>query len=181
MPSTPSYQPIPKITLGEALEEVQKMLGAPSKEEDRHWGWRIEGGSVTAKTDASGRITSYFVGWLPGGKPLLTPDGVLLGKDTLADVREKLAGRILPEKEDFGAIEGVWFLSVYARSQSGMSEICSYNWHLNDGIPEDAAIVATQPGFPTPEMFRNVPVRQYAVDARDSAPPQASKPTEVVH
>jgi len=178
--STPSYQPIPTIPVGKAIEEVQKTLGAPSEKQGNSWDWRIEGCSLTVRTGDSRRIRSYSVTCAQPGKSLRTPDGVVLGKDTLADVREKLKDRILPEKQDFGMVDGVWFLSVYARSQSGTPEVCHYNWYLNDGIPEEAAIVASEDP-PTPEIFKHVVVNQYAVDARDSAPPQASKPTEVVH
>ena len=93
---------------------------------------------------SSGRTRFYNVTRALGGKPLLTPDGVILGKDTLADVREKLKDRILPEKQDFGLMEGVWYLFMYARSQSGTSEVCFYSWSLNDGIPQEAAIVARE-------------------------------------
>ena len=162
---------IPSITLGELIGGLQQTLGPPSEMNENSRSWSVDGGYLTVRTDASGRINSYFVGWGAGGKLLQTPDGVLLGHDTLVQVREKLKDRILTEKQDFGMEDGVWFLTVYVLPQSGSAQMSGYNWYLNDGIPAEAAIVAKQTLPHTAEMFKDVPVNQYEVDAAAGGAP----------
>jgi hypothetical protein len=154
----------PRIPLGEPIQRFQKTMGRPIEHDGKFWTWRIEQGRLMITTDDAGRIASYTVSWGPGRRPILTPDGVLLGQDTLIQVRSKLAGRILNELEDFGMIEGVWFLHVYSSSPTGDSTVSDYSWYLNEGIPQEAAIIASDPSPHSAEVFRNVVVHQYSVE-----------------
>ena len=140
--------------------KVVGMYGPQPKEEGNFYTWDRRGFRLAVKVDDSERIIQVLITW-GDGPPLATPDGVVLGKDTLASVRVKLQGRFISDREDFGMQDGVWFLTEEVRPRSGVSWVTRYDWYLNEGITSEKEILDQEPLPHTPEVFKNVPVTQY--------------------
>ncbi len=159
-PASAGITRTPYLKIGEPLENLNGRFGKAHKVDGNHHTWNSEFCILTANVSDSRLVTWYNVVNM-SGKRLLTPDGIVLGEDTLSTLRMKLKGRVLPKGEDFGMVEGVWYLNEVVLPPAGSSGIIEYGWYLNDGVPEDHAIISRYEE--TREMFRDVPVSGYSV------------------
>jgi hypothetical protein len=160
----PSITKVPDIVPGDPLDKVVKLYG-PGKEEQNDeyahtYTWELDSFRISASVDSLLRIVSVTIGRKK--EPVLTPHGIVLGRDTLAVFRDKMKDRILADREHLFDGEGMWLLVEEIRSKPDEPWVATYTWSLSEADEADAKILS-QEDPPTPNVFRDVPVTTYTL------------------
>jgi hypothetical protein len=150
---------IPNLVPGQFVGRARKLLGTEKSraaaESRRYYEWHLEGYDLFVTAESSGkilRVTTTF-----SGRVLEAPDGVLLGRDTLEQVLQKMGDRVVAGTEDILSGEGLWVyhFDVDPKSETGLR--VEYGFSLREDDPEEWKILE-QEYPPTKKTFMNVPV-----------------------
>lgn len=113
------------------------------------------------------QITTRF-----NGTVVETPAGVLLGRDRLLEVTEKVGTRIVPGSEGLVSGEGLWIYHFDTYHESNRSWRIEYGFVLDERNPEQFEILEQEDPI-TKNVFKNVPVNSVTIkfakkaDSRD--------------
>jgi hypothetical protein len=156
----PSRNCVPLALPGESLQALRERFGKET-ESSRGlyalYSWNLPDCDMDVTLDATDRASEISIQFKK--VPLLTPEGITLGHDTLAEFRVRLGGRILTEREDLSSGEGQWILTEVIRPTGDTL------W---------------QHGTPTPDVFASVPVTGYVLGTlpKPSSPPPRAPRTQ---
>jgi hypothetical protein len=167
-PAEPSgFIHTPELVPGDSLDKATRLYGRPTESTLNVRTWEMRKFELSVEVDRARRITSVYVSAV--GPPVVTPDGIALGKSTLAEVRKILSGRILPERETLVMEDGMWELDEAVRPSATESPwLIYYTWFLNENIQSDEKILHRLGPTPTADVFTGVAVRGYSTKSATS-------------
>jgi septal ring-binding cell division protein DamX len=147
---------IPNLVPGDTCEKASEVYGDSSEKDEHDRTWRKRDFEVFVGLDSRCVITSEEVA-IVTGHTALTPDGVMLGKSTLADVERILLSHGQETSESVDAPEGDWEAVVERRPTQDASYTTVYRATLN---PKAVNHLKRDPVFAD---FRDVPVSGYGL------------------
>jgi hypothetical protein len=152
---------IPNLVPGQSVKEVRNLFGrehsvdsSAAAESRLYYEWQLKDYDLFVIADGFGKILEVTT--VHKQTVLETPDGVLLGRDTIAEVLHKLGNRVVPGSEDIVTGEGLWVYHFDVYSLPGKAWQSEYGCSLSEGNPEDLKILE-QEDPPTKTVFMNVP------------------------
>ncbi len=172
----PNPRRVPEVFPGDTVQNLKEKFGKESESTNGFYKsltWDLPDCRLDVEEDNSAHLTSVAVHFK--NVPLLTPQNVILGRDTLNDVKAKLGPRLIADLEDLTADEGLWFLFESLGPSDGKNWHTTYTWTLSEMVPRENEILGPWPH--KPEAFANVPVVGYQISA---LPPQPKRPQAVV-
>jgi hypothetical protein len=169
--ANPNLKTIPAIFPGDSLQALREKLG---KEKESFPGpysmytWELPECHVDIGIDSTGHASSVSIMYKK--VPLLTPEGITLGRDTLSQFKTKLGDKVLADQEDLSAGEGLWLLTEVVQSDSRVSLKTSYTWALSESRERENEMLWRH-GTPTPAVFASVPVTGYELSSLANTSP----------
>jgi hypothetical protein len=169
----PSRNCVPLALPGESLQALRERFGKET-ESSRGlyalYSWNLPDCDMDVTLDATDRASEISIQFKK--VPLLTPEGITLGHDTLAEFRVKLGGRILTGREDLSSGEGQWILTEVIRPTGKETWETTYTWALSEMRSAEHDTL-WQHGTPTPVVFASIPVTGYVLGTlpKPSSPP----------
>jgi hypothetical protein len=119
--------------------------------------WAKKEFAIAIASDKMCTITGIAI-WMEKGHAAISPDGILLGQNTLADVESILGPRLQVDSESVQSPEGNWEAIIEFDPRPDLPYKTLYRATLP---PEKAAHLLHAPVF---EDFRNQPVMEYSLD-----------------
>jgi hypothetical protein len=147
----------PRIIPGDTCQKARSLLGKETDGDQFSLNWNRNDMKVSVFPDSHCIIRSvtYFI---ESGRTFTTPDGVVLGKDTIAEVETKLKGRITESSPFVSEGEGHVSAELELPPTSSFPFKTIYFWGLDD--------VLTNRLHHDPQMsdFTNEKVESYSLD-----------------
>ena len=156
-PQKNEAEPFQNILPGVSCENVRALLGKESEGDRYSLNWKLKDIEISVFPDSHCIVRSvmYFV--KPGHR-FATPDGVILGKDTIADAKAKLKDRISESSPFISEGEGHIQEEVELRPTSTFPFKSIYSWSLDWEKTEKLH------REPLTTDFTTEPVEAYTVD-----------------
>jgi len=148
---------IPLLVPGNTCERASDLYGRPTEKDGFGGTWEKQDFKVFIGADSKCVITGIDVEVKPGHHTM-TPDGVVLGLNTVADVERILGSRISASSESVEGPEGIWEAKITFAPEPGSSYKATYIATLK---PETANQMNRDPVFAD---FRPVTVSGYGLD-----------------
>jgi len=152
-----TYERVPNLTPGDTCSKAMTLMGKPKSKDRFSTTWETGAMRIFAGFDSHCVLTSIVVE-VKSKQRVLTPDGVILGKDTMNDVEQKLRARIMPDAESVDAPEGNWESKVALGSDERRRYTITY---VSSSDPEIDAKLKRDPTF---NDFRGKEVTVYELD-----------------
>lgn len=159
---TASAQNVPDIKPGDTCEKLRAAYGKESSQEGPAHIWKQDGVEIRVLVKPGGPCVAGSVEYsIQPGHTFRTRDGIVLGRDTMADAGLKLRGRISGNNYVFLRGEGKAYGQIEAPPTTGFPYKGTYSWQLNQTV---AAKLNAPPKLTD---FTNEPVTFYSIDAPD--------------
>lgn len=155
---------LPDVFPGDSLDKVIGLYGRESEVTDRFYVWNRPHFILALAVEKPGRISEVSITFVKD--LLVTPDGVVLGRDTLSQVKKRLGDQLLPDREELTDGEGAWQLTEQVQRRSGEAWKVTYRWSLNEAEESQRKILYRNGENPEPAAFSDVPVSGYTVSRR---------------
>ena len=156
----------PKFVPGDTCEKASEALGPPTETHDDVRTWRQRDFAVFVGIDSKCQITGEEFS-IETGHTVLTPDGVTLGKSTLADVERILQARIKMDSETVDAPEDHWEAMISVGPTPNFPFQTTYRANLDEN---KVGQMSRDPVF---DDFRGQIVTDYSINL--APPAQSSK------
>jgi hypothetical protein len=163
-PCTLAAQPAldPLIRPGDTCESLRAAYGTETKLEGAAHTWKRDGMQIMVLVKPGGPCVAGSVQYsLEPGRTFRTRDGLVLGKDTIADANLKLKGRINSTSFYFVRGQGKAYAMLVVPPSSGFPLKSTYGWLLNPAI--ESRLHAP----PQLADFTSEPVTFYSLDKLD--------------
>jgi hypothetical protein len=171
---------VPAVFPGDRCEKALTTYGKPTETDDKEgeFDWNFGGYSITVEFDPAaekkGRcvVQGVVVLVIPGEAQRATADGIVLGKNTLADVENGLAARLPKEARCVWTSQGSWFGDLSVAASKSFPYETTYTAMLPPDAVDDDPDGETPKGANNPrfEDFELLPVNQYRLDPAGSRP-----------
>ncbi|MFQ5664072.1 MAG: hypothetical protein ACE5HL_09585 [Terriglobia bacterium] len=161
VPEATERPKIPNLVPGQSVQEAKELFGAEysahssATSEWKRYEWRLRDYDVLVWTDGAGKMEQIATRF--NGTVVEAPDGVLLGRDTLMEVTQKVATRVVPGSEHLFSGEGLWIYYFEIYPESNRRWRIEYSFALDENNPEELAILDQEHPI-TKNVFKNVPV-----------------------
>jgi len=131
----------PRVLTGASIEDLRQAYGKESNynSEIREWEWKFEDFDLQGWANSKGdRARAIGINTKPG-HIVATPDGIELGKDTFANLLQKMKDRGVTVSEKMEGADGTWILFASFPSVCNPENWSEYSWYMK-GTPaiEDA-------------------------------------------
>jgi hypothetical protein len=148
---------IPILVPGDTCERASDLYGRPTEKDEFGGTWEKQDFKAFIGANSKCVITGIDVEVKPGHHTT-TPDGIVLGLNTVADAERILRSRISVGSESVEGPEGIWEAKITFAPEPGSSYKASYIAILK---PETASQMNRDPVFAD---FRSVTVSGYGLD-----------------
>ena len=156
-------QTIPDIKPGDTCEKIRAGYGQESSLEGPAHIWKREAVSVRVLVKSNGPCVAGLVEFdVQPGHTCTTGDGIILGKDTIADAIQKLKGRI--DSNSYMSVrgEGKAYGQLVVSPTPANKFTGTYSWLLRQSIADKLSAP------PRLSDFTTEPVAVYSIDSADS-------------
>lgn len=152
----------PKKFPGDSIESVRLIYGNESSEINSLHIWKRPGYELNAATDAKGSVVEIGVEVMHK-TVLRTPDGVLLGRATFADLLAFTQAHRIVVHEKIESGDGPWILKAYFPSLRDARQISVYQWIISSEDTTDASIDRGD-GVLHSDVFLNQVADEYLIE-----------------
>lgn len=160
--SSAAMAQLPDIRPGDSCEKLRASYGKESSLDGPAHVWKQGALTIQVLVRPNGPCVAGSVNFLIApGSIFRTREGILLGKDTMAEVAAKFSGRIHDTWYIFWRGEGKAYGQIEVPPTRAYPYKQTYSWQLNPG----AAAKLTE--MPTKVTFTNEPVTFYSIDPPD--------------
>jgi len=161
---TAAAQNIPDMKPGDSCEKLRASYGKESSLEGPAHIWKQDAVTIRVLVKPNGPCVAGLVEYsIQPGHTYITHDGIVLGKDTIAEAGQKLKGRI--DANSYMALrgEGKAYGQLVVATSAAYPFTGTYSWLLRSAVADKLSIP------PKLTDFTNEPVLVYSID---SAGPQ---------
>jgi hypothetical protein len=159
---TAAAQIIPDMKPGDTCEKLRASYGKESSQEGPAHIWKQEAVEIRVLVKPNGPCAAGLVEYsIQPGHTFRTRDGVILGKDTIAEASQKLKGRI--DANSYMALrgEGKAYGQLVVAASPAYPFTGTYSWLLRPAIADKLS------GPPKLADFANEPVLVYSIDSEN--------------
>jgi hypothetical protein len=160
---TAAAQNVPDMKPGDSCDKLRANYGNEASQDGPAHVWQQEGVTIRVLVRPGGPCVAGWVEYsIQPGHTFRTHDGIILGRDTLAEARVKLKGRIDANSYMSLRGEGKAYGQLVVAPTAGYPFKGTYSWLLN---PTAADKLSAPPKLTD---FTNEPVIVYSMDSADS-------------
>jgi len=132
---------LPAILPGDSCDKARAQLGKESGHDKFELTWKKNDMQISIFPDSQGTISSVLYSVNPH-HTFVTPDGIVVGKDTLSTAFKKLASQAAATSPFVSEAEGHAFAEIEVPPTSAFPFKKIYSWYLN---PETAGKLRREP------------------------------------
>jgi hypothetical protein len=160
---TAAAQRVPDMKPGDTCEKLRATYGNEASQDGPAHVWQQDGLTIRVLVKPGGPCVAGLVEYsIQPGHTFRTHDGIILGKDTIAEARLKLKGRIDANSYVSLRGEGKAYGQLEVAAIAGYPFKGTYSWQLNPAVADK---LSTPPKLTD---FTNEPVIVYSIDSADS-------------
>ncbi|MGD0889121.1 MAG: hypothetical protein ABR889_07735 [Acidobacteriaceae bacterium] len=160
---TASAQRVPDMKPGDTCEKLRATYGKESSQEGPAHVWQQDAVTIRVLVKPGGPCVAGLVEYsIQPGHTFRTHDGIILGRDTIAEARLKLKGRIDANSYMSLRGEGKAYGQLEVAAIAGYPFKVTYSWLLNPSVADKLSAP------PKLSDFTNEPVIVYSIDSANS-------------
>ena len=160
---TASAQRVPDMKPGDTCEKLRATYGKESSQEGPAHVWQQDAVTIRVLVKPGGPCVAGLVEYsIHPGHTFRTHDGIILGRDTIAEARLKLKGRIDANSYMSLRGEGKAYGQLEVAAIAGYPFKVTYSWLLNPSVADKLSAP------PKLSDFTNEPVIVYSIDSANS-------------
>jgi len=160
---TASAQRVPDMKPGDTCEKLRATYGKESSQEGPAHVWQQDAVTIRVLVKPGGPCVAGWVEYsIQPGHTFRTHDGIILGRDTIAEARLKLKGRIDANSYMSLRGEGKAYGQLEVAAIAGYPFKGTYSWLLNPSVADKLSAP------PKLTDFTNEPAIVYSIDSADS-------------
>ena len=160
---TASAQRVPDMKPGDTCEKLRATYGKESSQEGPAHVWQQDAVTIRVLVKPGGPCVAGWVEYsIQPGHAFRTHDGIILGRDTIAEARLKLKGRIDANSYMSLRGEGKAYGQLEVAAIAGYPFKVTYSWLLNPSVADKLSAP------PKLSDFTNEPVIVYSIDSANS-------------
>jgi hypothetical protein len=159
---TAAAQAIPDMKPGDSCEKLRASYGNESSQEGPAHVWKQGAVEIRVLVKPNGPCVAGLVEYsIQPGHTFRTRDGIILGKDTVAEANQKLRGRI--DANSYMALrgEGKAYGQLVVAPSAAFPFTGTYSWQLSPAAANKLS------GPPRLADFTNEPVTVYSIDSEN--------------
>lgn len=159
---TASAQTIPDMKPGDTCEKLRAIYGKEISQDGPAHIWKQGAVEIRVLVKPNGRCVAGLVEYsVQPGHTFTTHDGIILGKDTIAEARQKLRGRIDADSYMSVRGEGKAYGQLVVAPSAAYPFTGTYSWLLSPAVADKLS------GPPKLADFTNEPVTVYSIDSEN--------------
>jgi hypothetical protein len=160
---TASAQRVPDMKPGDTCEKLRATYGKESSQEGPAHVWQQDAVTIRVLVKPGGPCVAGLVEYsIQPGHTFRTHDGIILGRDTIAEARLKLKGRIDANSYMSLRGEGKAYGQLEVAAIAGYPFKGTYSWLLNPSVADKLSAP------PKLTDFTNEPAIVYSIDSANS-------------